>query len=633
MLQWLHRISTSWVASLFMGALALSFVVWGIADVFTGMNSTALATVGSTEISSDVFTRTYRNFLRNEGQQMGTDITPDMAQKMGLGNVALQQLLSRTALDNSAARFGLTTPDAALAQNIRSVPAFQGATGKFDHDTFLRVVQGAGYNEDDFLAETRADMTRDQFTTALQQGFNLPSGYSQAIYLFLTEKRAANYVIVAPEAVGPVAPPTDAALADYVKAHAGAFSTPEYRQVEYAQIGPQDVAGQIAVTDAQVAQYYNEHKAEFNVPEKREIQQIEFASEADAQAARAQLDKGQNGKGETFDQLAQGMKIKPADLDLGNLTRDDLADPSRADAAFALPVNQVSQPIKAALGGYVLMRVTAVTPAIARTQDDARADIKKTLALQGAQGKISDIINAFDDARSGGADVATAAKKAGMKSGKFAAIDKNGLDPSGNKPDGAPADPEFYTQAFGYEVGDDNDPFQAKSGEYYDIKIDGVTPPKLKPLADVHAEAIAAWTAEQRQQALQKKAAELAARAIIDKSLTNIARELKVPVQQSPGLARNSADTTFSQALVEKIFDAPPGGIVEAPQAVGPNFIIAQVSGIQHDSTTGPDFAAGAAQLSLQAAGDISISYANAARDREGVKVNQQMLNSALGQQ
>ena len=36
MLQWMHRISTSWVASLFMGALALSFVVWGIADVFTG---------------------------------------------------------------------------------------------------------------------------------------------------------------------------------------------------------------------------------------------------------------------------------------------------------------------------------------------------------------------------------------------------------------------------------------------------------------------------------------------------------------------------------------------------------------------------------------------------------------------
>ena len=146
MMQWMHRISTSWVASIFMGLLALSFIVWGIADVFTGMTSTALATVGSTEISSDAFSRSYRNFLRNQGQQLGMDITPDMAQKMGLGNVALQQLVSRTALDNTVARMGLTTSDAALSQNVRSQPSFHGITGQFDHNTFLQVIRNNGYD-------------------------------------------------------------------------------------------------------------------------------------------------------------------------------------------------------------------------------------------------------------------------------------------------------------------------------------------------------------------------------------------------------------------------------------------------------------------------------------------------------
>ena len=625
MLQWMHRLSTSWVASLFMGALALSFVVWGIADVFTGMNTTALATVGSTEITSDSFQRSYRNFLRNQSQQMGHEITPDMAQQMGLGNVALQQIISRTAMDNAIARLGLTTSDTALAQNVRNTQAFAGATGQFDHAQFLQVVQNAGYNENSFLEELRGDLTRDQFTTALQQGFNLPRGYSEAVFLFLTERRAANYVIVAPEAVGPITPPTDDALAAYVKAHAQAFSTPEYRQMEYAYIGPADVASQIAITDAQVTQYYNEHKTEFNTPEKRAIQQIEFPTEAEAKDGRAQLDKGKS-----FDALAKDRKI--ANLDLGTLTKDDLGDPSRADAVFALPLNQVSQPIKAA-GGYVLMRVTQITPAVSRSVEDANADIKKLLALQGAAGKIADIVNAFEDARSGGADIATAAKKAGMKSGKFAAMDKNGMDDSGNRPEGAPADPEFYTQAFGYEVGEDNDPFQAKSGEYYDIKIDGVTPPKLKDVAAVHAEALAAWLAEQRQQALEKKAAELAAKATIDKNLTAIAKDLKVPVQQSPGLSRDSQDTTFSPELVQKIFDASANGVVEAAQTGGQNFIIAQVTGIQHNPPAGGDFDAGARQLSAQASGDLTYSFAGAARDREGVKVNQQLLNSAVGQQ
>jgi peptidyl-prolyl cis-trans isomerase D len=628
MMQWMHRLSTSWVASIFMGVLALSFVVWGIADVFTGMTSTALATVGSTEISSDSFSRSYRNFLRNQGQQMGTEITPDMAQKMGLGNVALQQLISRTALDNTVTRMGLTTSDTALSQNVRSQASFRSATGKFDHGTFLQVIQNNGYDENSFLNEVRSDMSRDQLTNALETGFSLPRGYAEAIFQYLSERRAVDYVIVAPEAVGPITPPSDAELAAYIKLHPASFSTPEYRQVEYAQIGPADVANEAAVTDAMIAQDYAAHKALYDVPEKRDIQQIEFATLADAKAARAEIEGGK-----TFDALAAGMKIKPADLTLGVLTKTDLADPVRADAAFALPQGQVSQPIQSVLGGYVLMRVTAITPGVQRSVDSAKDEIRKNLALQAAAAKISDVVAAFEDSRSGGADIATAAKKTGMKNGKLAAMDKNGLAPDGNKPEGLPADPEFYTTAFTQEVGEDSDPFPAKSGEYYAIKVDGVTPPKLKSLDQVRALALTAWTAEQRQQALAKRAAELAAKATIDKNLIAVAKDMKVPVQKSQAIGRGSSDTTFSAAMVDKIFQAKPGAIVEAPQGTGANFIIAQVTGVAHGTPGGAQFDGGRAQLSQQAASDLSVSFANASRLREGVKVNQQMLQSALGQQ
>ena len=65
-----------------MGGLALSFVVWGIADVFTGQTTGALATVGShRNFHARISQRDYRNFLRNQGQQMGMELTPDMAQK------------------------------------------------------------------------------------------------------------------------------------------------------------------------------------------------------------------------------------------------------------------------------------------------------------------------------------------------------------------------------------------------------------------------------------------------------------------------------------------------------------------------------------------------------------------------
>jgi hypothetical protein len=84
---------------------------------------------------------------------------------------------------------------------------------------------------------------------------------------------------------------------------------------------------------------------------------------------------------------------------------------------------------------------------------------------------------------------------------------------------------------------------------------------------------------------------------------------------------------------VRKIFDAAPGGVVESQQGVGANYIIARVTGIAHSAPTGTLFEGGRGQLSQEAASDISVSFANAARLREGVKVNQQMLQSALGQQ
>jgi peptidyl-prolyl cis-trans isomerase D len=550
---------------------------------------------------------------------------------MGLGPNELQQTISRTALDNLATRMGLTTPDTQLSQNVRAMPAFKGASGNFDHTFFLQVVGQAGYTEQGFLDVMRADTTREQLTNTIETGFRLPAGYAQAIFLYATQKRAADYVIVSPDSVGPIAPPADSVLADYVKNRADRFSTPEYRQLEYAAITPQDVASQVTVSDKMIEDEYKAHLTDYMVPEKRDIQQIEFPTAAEAKAAHDKIASSQVA----FEALAAQRKISPQDLTLGTLSKTDLPDQARADAAFALPLNQVSDPVKGAINGYVLLRVTKITPGVSHPLDEVKDRIKQQIALQLSGAKITDMVNAFEDARSGGADIATAAKKVGMHAGRIAGVDRSGLGPDGQKLAGLPADPEFLTSAFTQEVGEDNDPFPAKSGAYYAIKVDGVTPAKLKPLDQVKADALLAWTVDEKAKQVAAKAQTLAAQAQKEGSLAGIAASLKVPVQQSPALSRDTSDTTFSGALITQLFDAPPGGVVEAVQGTGGNYIIAKLTGISHPQT--PDqaqiFSGGWAQLSQQAAGDITLSLANAERQRQGVTVNQQLLQQAIGGQ
>jgi peptidyl-prolyl cis-trans isomerase D len=384
----------------------------------------------------------------------------------------------------------------------------------------------------------------------------------------------------------------------------------------------------VTVTDKMIADEFKQHEANYNVPEKRDIQQIEFPNEAAAKSARERI-----AAGTPFEAVAAERKIAAADLALGTLSKADIPDAARAEAVFALPVNEVSQPIKGAINGYVLLKVTKVTPGISRTLDDSKDQIRQALALQMAGAKIVDIVNAYEDARSGGADIAAAAKKNGMKSGRIQAVDKMGLTPAGEKIADLPADPEFLTAAFAAEVGEDNDPFAAKSGAYYALKVGGVTPAKLKPLDAVRADALAAWTAEEKTKALAIKAVALAEQAQKDGNLATVAKTLKVPVLQSPALQRNTNDTTFSGALIEKLFGAGAGAVVQAPQGTGGNYIIARVTGVAHteNENTRQLYAAGRGQISQQAASDITSSYANAARLQQGVKVNQKLLQQATG--
>ena len=65
------------------------------------------------------------------------------------------------------------------------------------------------------------------------------------------------------------------------------------------------------------------------------------------------------------------------------------------------------------------------------------------------------------------------------------------------------------------------------------------------------------------------------------------------------------------------------------------NYILARVTGISHPKLNprDPGFQNGTARLSQAVADDFAIDLANAARERQGVKVNQKLLASLTGSQ
>jgi peptidyl-prolyl cis-trans isomerase D len=621
MLQQMRQFSKSWIATIGMGVLTLSFAVWGIGDMFSGRSSTAVATVGGTTIEQTEFQRDYNNFIRRQGK----DFTAEQARRANLGSLMLQQNIAQLALDNEARELRMTVSDDTVSEQIRAIPDFAGISGTFDRAVFQQKVSQIGYSEQGFIEAVRHDLTRTQLQHAAQAGFQVPIGYARALFAYYTEVRAAEYVTVDAKALPPIAPPPDAVLAAYVKAHTDRFSTPEYRDVTYAEIGADEMSKGVAVTDQQIQTAYDANKDKYVIPEKRDLEQIPFASQAEAQAARAKI-----AAGTSFAEIAAARGLKQSDLELGARIAADL-DPAEAKAVFVLPDAGVTEPVQVPFG-WVLVRVVKITPGQITTLDQVKDEIKKALLQQLTDAKMVDVANAYTDAVSGGATLTAAAQKVGMHTGRVASMDANGLAPDGSKT-AAPDDPAFREQVFKAEAGEDGDPFQGKSGSYYVVSVNAVVPPKLKSLDTVRAQALAEWTAQQRAILLQRKAAELTAQANKDKSIDGVAKAIGAKVQASPALTHGTNDATFSTALVNALFAVAPGAAAFGPLGKGEGYIVARVTGIYHPlpPIDNPEFLQGVRLISQSVASDVVASFSYAARDRQGVTINTKLLANVVG--
>jgi peptidyl-prolyl cis-trans isomerase D len=366
-------------------------------------------------------------------------------------------------------------------------------------------------------------------------------------------------------------------------------------------------------------------KDEYQVAEKRDVEQIVFPDQATAGAARAKTDSGTS-----FTDLAAQRGLKPSDISLGTVVQADLGN-DRGPPVFALAVGGVTQPIKSNFG-WVLLHVTKITPGSNKTFADVKETLRKDVMTQLATAKLTDVTNAFDDASAGGASLADAAKKSGMRLVHVPAVDAKGLTPAGTKAD-LPTSADFLAQLKKSEVGEESDPFPSSDGSVYVIKVNGTTPPKLKPLPDVRAQAIAAWTDAWQKQQLTTMTAQLVGTAKAANSLDTVAAKVHATVQKTGAVSRNTAPTGLTREFVTRLFDSPPGGVISTPTVNGDGVVLARVTGVAHPPANEVDFMAQqfATSMGGQAATDFEGALAQAARQRLGVTINQQQVDRVTG--
>jgi len=624
MMQAIRGKAGSIMVKVLFGLLIISFGLWGVSDYLflqdRASPETVIAKVGGQEIRAEELRQAMQPAIERMRAQFGGGVDVQMMKQLGIVDSVLGQLIERRLLTQEAERLGLEVSDEVIRGAIYDNPAFRGADGRFDRQLFVQVLMMNRLSEEQLVARLRQEIPYNDLLQALTAGVEPPQPVVEALYRHRNEKRIADVVGFPVSAVSDIGEPSEAVLARFYEAHPELFRAPEYRALTLASLAPGDLQPAAGIPEDRLRSEYDERKDEFETLEQRQIQQILASSEEKAKEVEAALAAGKD-----WQEAATSAGMDPDAIDLGLLNRREIPR-ELGDVAFELPPNQPSMPVKTPLGWHIL-RVVKIEPGKTQSFAEAKPKIAAELQLRQAADRLATIANRADDALAGGAKLEDIAPQYGFKLTTVAAVDEGGRGPDGTRV-ALPVAPEAVLKsAFATGEGETSRVTDMEDGAIYVLRLDKVTPPQVRPLAEVKDKAIAAWQAEQKREAAAKQAETLAGAVAPGASLAKVAGEQGLTVLAAATLSRTpQPGQPVPPVLVAKLFDAKPGAVVHVADASGG--YAAQLKDIQAPETVSEGEAAALAQqLTGELRLDIAGEFTEALRRRYPVEIRRDELD------
>lgn len=634
MLSQFRRYTDSWIARVFFVLMAVSFVGWGISsDLFRLMGPPSwVAKIGGQTIEIPAFQTEFQRAMAQETRNLPSGQEPPAGLRRQVGQQTLNRMIDQAAIDIELKRLRVVTPDEALADVVRSMPAFQDKDGKFSRTVFATVLQNNGYTEARFMAQLRTDISERQLMSAVSSSVDAPDTEVKPLYDAEFEKRSVDMALFPLSAAPEPAAPADAALTRWYDNHKNLYSTPEYRRIKAIELSPQSLASEITITDADLQAAYDERKSEYQTPETRSAEVI---SVPDAAKAQALADQWRSGADWTTMQAA-AQKDGAAAITQDNATEVQFPDPDLAKAVFAASADAVSQAVKGQLGWFVV-KVTKIVPGSTTTFDQAKDALRDRILASKAGDLMYDRANKLDQLLGNGTTLDNLPGDLGVI-GVAGTLDAKGDTPSGT-PAPIPGSPELkaaiIAAAFQAHQGDPPQLTEVQTpstggSAYYALSVEGITPPGEKPFDEVKDKVPEDWKQDQRRRFQDKAATAMMTAVQGGKSFSDAATVAAVTPKLSPLITRNQASPEVPPELQRVMFGLKlhEATMVEIPEG----FVVAQLAEIvKPDAATDK---AGYAQAKTAVArsigNDIATVFVSAVRQRATPQLNQQGFDSVV---
>jgi|GEM_PF-5028841 len=532
MLAFFRQFGESRISKGMLGLLVVCFAAWGIGGYLTHFTGDAALSVNGEEISPQQVEMAYKQRLANVTRILG-NISKEQIDQLGLPEQAVQDIVARTVMQQTARNLGLVAAVKSLQDQIAGMPVFADESGQFSASRYRAVLREAGQSPEQFERELGRNLAIQ--TMAQLIALEAPAPALAAVQASM--QAATNTLEVAtltPADVPAPADPSESTLKAFYEHNSKVYTTPEKRDLAVLTLDRDQLAKTITVPEKDIEQQYNDNKGAYMVPEHRVVRHILLPS----------LDKAKEVRGKIhnlaeFEAAANTYSTDPGNKGgkgglLGDITADTVV-PAFSAVAFKLPVGQLSAPVQSPFGWHLIW-VEKITPAKQQTLAEVHDQIAQGLREEQADDAMTGLQNQVDERIAGGSTLSEIAKKLGLRAHLYSRV--------GAKDESLPAD--VLAAGFGVDEGQVSAPVATKDGGSIYVQATKVYPAALPALDAVRARVASDWKAAQVQATLQGRAVKILAHSRMDHSTLQKAAQ---------SVGDNGA--AFSTLTLKTLSDAP----------------------------------------------------------------------------